>query len=155
MKGLSRKYTIDELRQEISDQCFSAAQKCDPGIYRLYVPTGGGKTYSGLRFCMEMARRQNASHVFYFAPYKSITHQNADCIRKVLGSEYVLEHHSDVIFNENSEEGRSQWIALSQRWQDVPGYMYNNGAAFEYFVCGFPPEYSPTSSTGQFRVIAG
>ena len=120
LKGLSRKYTIDELRQEISDQCFSAAQKCDPGIYRLYVPTGGGKTYSGLRFCMEMARRQNASHVFYFAPYKSITHQNADCIRKVLGSEYVLEHHSDVIFNENSEEGRSQWIALSQRWQDVP-----------------------------------
>ena len=41
-------------------------------------------------------------------------------LEKFSGSEYVLEHHSDVIFNENSEEGRSQWIALSQRWQDVP-----------------------------------
>ena len=120
LKKLSHKYAIDKLRQEISDQCFSAAQNCPSGIYRLYVPTGGGKTYSGLRFCIEMARRHNASHIFYFAPYKSITRQNADCIRQVLGSEFVLEHHSDVIFNEDDEDGRNRWISLSQRWQDVP-----------------------------------
>lgn len=120
LKKLPCKYAIDELRQEISDQCFAAAQKCTPGIYRLYVPTGGGKTYSGFRFCMEMARRQNASHIFYFAPYKSITCQNADCIRKVLGNEFVLEHHSDVIFGDEDKEEKSQWIALSQRWQGVP-----------------------------------
>lgn len=111
---------IDTLRQEISDQCFTAAQKRPPGIYRLYVPTGGGKTFSGLRFCVEMARRQNAQHLFYFAPYKSITRQNADAIRKALGADVVLEHHSDVLFAPEQNAEQHRWLALSQRWQGVP-----------------------------------
>ena len=111
---------IDALRQEISDQCFAAAQGRPPGIYRLYVPTGGGKTYSGLRFCVEMARRQNAQHLFYFAPYKSITRQNADAIRKALGADVVLEHHSDVLFTPEQSAEQQHWLALSQRWQGVP-----------------------------------
>ena len=111
---------IDVLRQEISDQCLAAAQNRPAGIYRLYVPTGGGKTYSGLRFCLQMARRQNAQRLFYFAPYKSITRQNTDNIRKVLGAEYVLEHHSDVLFGPDKQDEREQWLSLSQRWQGVP-----------------------------------
>ena len=120
LKNLKHKYAIDVLRQEISDQCFSAAQECAPGIYRLYVPTGGGKTYSGLRFCVEMAKRHNASHIFYFSPYRSITRQNADNIRKALGKEFVLEHHSDVVFGEEDDEERRKWVELTQRWQEVP-----------------------------------
>lgn len=112
--------SIDTLRREISVQCLSAAQNRSPGIYRLYVPTGGGKTYSGLRFCIEMARRQNAQRLFYFAPYKSITQQNADNIRTVLGAEYILEHHSDVTFESSQQNDQEQWFALSQRWQGVP-----------------------------------
>ena len=123
MKNLAAKRPIDLLRQEISAQCFAAAEDRPPGVYRLYVPTGGGKTYAGLRFCVEMARRQNAQHLFYFAPYKSITRQNADCIREVLGAEFVLEHHSDVLFASDPDKPGSQeerWLALSQRWQGVP-----------------------------------
>ena len=111
---------IDVLRQEISDQCLAAAQNRPAGIYRLYVPTGGGKTYAGLRFCLQMAQRQNAQHLFYFAPYKSITRQNTDNIRKALGAEYVLEHHSDVLFEPDKQDEREQWLAFSQRWQGVP-----------------------------------
>ena len=120
LKNLKHKYAIDVLRQEISDQCFSAAQECVPGIYRLYVPTGGGKTYSGLRFCVGMAKQHNASHIFYFSPYRSITRQNADNIRKTLGKEFVLEHHSDVVFGEEDDEERRKWVELTQRWQEVP-----------------------------------
>ena len=111
---------IDILRREISDQCLVAAQGRPAGIYRLYVPTGGGKTFSGLRFCVQMARRQNAHHLFYFAPYKSITKQNAENIRRALGEEYVLEHHSDVLFESDEYSDQERWLALSQRWQGVP-----------------------------------
>ena len=120
IRAKPEEYPIDALRQEISNQCLAAAQDRPAGIYRLYVPTGGGKTYSGLRFCLQMARRQNAQRVFYFAPYKSITRQNADNIRKVLGAEYVLEHHSDVLFEPDQQMEWEQWLALSQRWQGVP-----------------------------------
>lgn len=120
LNGLPAVYSIDSLRREISNQCLAAARERSPGIYRLYIPTGGGKTYSGLRFCIEMARRQNAQHIFYFSPYKSITRQNADCIRNALGEEFVLEHHSDLTFEESEEEAREQWLAQSQRWQGTP-----------------------------------
>ena len=118
--SLKAERPIDILRREISDQCLVAAQGRPAGIYRLYVPTGGGKTFSGLRFCVQMARRQNAHHLFYFAPYKSITKQNAENIRRALGEEFVLEHHSDVLFESEECEDREQWLALSQRWQGVP-----------------------------------
>ena len=120
IRSMKAERPIDLLRQEISGQCLSAAQRLSAGIYRLYVPTGGGKTYSALRFCVETARRQNAQRLFYFAPYKSITRQNADNIRRALGAEYVLEHHSDVLFDPDQQEQREQWLALSQRWQGSP-----------------------------------
>ena len=118
--SLKAERPIDILRREISDQCLVAAQGRPAGIYRLYVPTGGGKTFSGLRFCVQMARRQNAHHLFYFAPYKSITKQNAENIRRALGEEHVLEHHSDVLFESDEYSDQERWLALSQRWQGVP-----------------------------------
>ena len=120
VKELVPKRPIDGLRAEISAQCLAAAQRCTPGIYRLYVPTGGGKTYAGLRFCVHMAQRSNAQHLFYFSPYKSITVQNAECIRKALGEEYVLEHHSDVTVEDADEQTRERWLAQTQRWQGAP-----------------------------------
>ena len=120
IRAMKAERPIDLLRQEISAQCLSAAQRLPAGIYRLYVPTGGGKTYSALRFCVETARRQNAQRLFYFAPYKSITRQNTDNIRRALGAEYVLEHHSDVLFEPDQQDQREQWLALSQRWQGSP-----------------------------------
>lgn len=120
LKSIKASRPIDVLRQEISDQCLDAAQDRPAGIYRMYVPTGGGKTYSALRFCVEMSRRQNAQHLFYFAPYKSIIKQNANSIRKAVGAEFVLEHHSDVVFETDQQHAQEQWLAFSQRWQGVP-----------------------------------
>lgn len=113
-------YPIDRLRRDISEQCKCSAERCSTGVYRLCVPTGGGKTYAGLRFCMQMAKKRNAQHVFYFSPYKSVTGQNAACIRQALGcSDAVLEHHSDILLPEEGAEGE-RYFAQSQRWQGVP-----------------------------------
>lgn len=120
MQSLTSCYPVDVLRSEISEQCREEGKRCAPGIYRLYVPTGGGKTYAGLRFCMQMAVRQNAEHIFYFSPYKSITTQNAQSIRNILGSDFVLEHHSDVIFEHGDAQETERWLASTQRWQGEP-----------------------------------
>lgn len=105
---------IDHLRQEISDQCFSAGKNAHPGIVRLYVPTGGGKTYSGLRYCLQAAKRQNSKRIFYFAPFRSVISQNTKEFVKVLGSEsYILEHHSDAILDSQNES----LLQRLQRWQ--------------------------------------
>lgn len=118
---LPYRYDIDNVRKAISAQCHEAGKNMEPGIYRLYVPTGGGKTLSGLRFCVEMAKRHNAQHVFYFSPYKSITRQNAEVIRKAVGrDEYVLEHHSDVVIDNEDSEGNERWMSSSARWQGTP-----------------------------------
>lgn len=52
LNNLQPRHKIDTLRAEISEQCKTAGECAKQGIYRLYVPTGGGKTFSGLRYCV-------------------------------------------------------------------------------------------------------
>lgn len=118
LENLPSTRPIDTLRRKISLQCKIAGQNAKPGIYRLYVPTGGGKTYAGLRYCIHAAQHTNASRLFYFAPYRSIIGQNTAHFRQALGGdEFVLEHHSDVIQDEAEHEAL---LPFTQRWQGVP-----------------------------------
>ena len=111
---LSPRHPIDALRQEISAQCAAAGQAAESGIVRLYVPTGGGKTYSGLRYCLQAAKKRHASRIFYFAPFRSIIGQNTKEFAKVLGdSSCILEHHSDAVLDTDNEE----LLMQLQRWQ--------------------------------------
>lgn len=90
---------IDNLRAEISDNCFKRAQG-ETGIYSLTVPTGGGKTYASLRFALHHAKKHNLDRIIYIIPFTSIIEQNANAIRRVLDEEnadnWVLEHHSSL-----------------------------------------------------------
>ncbi len=94
------KNRVDELRNKISCQCLKRA--CDPqSIYTLTVPTGGGKTFTSMRYALNHAKAHKLDHIIYIIPYTSIIDQNARVIRKVLerdGDKYpwVLEHHSNL-----------------------------------------------------------
>lgn len=57
LNNLQPRHKIDTLRAEISEQCKTAGECAKLGIYRLYVPTGGGKTFSGLRYCVHAAKK--------------------------------------------------------------------------------------------------
>ncbi len=94
---------INKLRKEISDQCLKAAERGD-GIYKLSAPTGSGKTYSCLRYGLELAKNTGKERIIYVAPYVNILEQNAQVYRDVLeDDENILEHHCGIA-SENKDD---------------------------------------------------
>lgn len=92
---------INKLRDQIQKECMDFVEK-GPGIYRLPIPTGAGKTLTSLGYALKFAaenvgRENEVSHIFYISPYISITEQNARVIMDAVGrEEWVLEHHSNL-----------------------------------------------------------
>ena len=109
---------IKHARRRISDQCRAFAEK-PGGIYRLNVPTGGGKTLSSLRYGLAHAARWNKSRIIFTAPLLTILEQNAAVLREYIGDDsLVLEHHSNVTISQDSEDSGER-DALIDSW-DAP-----------------------------------
>ena len=105
---------IAEIRNGVSLRCFAAAHDA-PGIYRLTVPTGGGKTLASLRFALEHARMHDMRRIFYVIPFNTILDQNAGALRDALQNyEGILEHHSNVVMDDEAEQ--SAHTRLAERW---------------------------------------
>ncbi len=105
---------LAEARKAISEECYSFAQNGN-GIYRLAIPTGGGKTLSSIRYALELAQKEKKNHIFYIAPYLSILEQNAQLIKTILrDTEYVIEFHSNII-RKDDERGNQ----LSEDWSEL------------------------------------
>lgn len=112
---------VNQIRKNISDHCLQRA-KDKPGIFTLSVPTGGGKTFSSLRFALSHAKMHGLERIIYIIPFTSIIDQNAEETRMILepkGSDdegnIVLEHHSNL----TSEEQTWKTKILSENW-DAP-----------------------------------
>jgi len=110
---------IKKARQEMSDICYNFAnEKC--GIYRLDIPTGGGKTLSGLRYAINHSIKYNKKRIFYVAPFITILEQNANIIRDAVGTENVLECHSNVIRDKKNENEKYNALNyfLEETWEE-------------------------------------
>lgn len=95
---------LNTCRSSIASMCYEAAQTKERR-YRLTVPTGAGKTLAGIKFALYHAKKYEKTRIFYIAPFHSILEQNADEIRKAVGSEeYVLEHHCNVVYEDTAKE---------------------------------------------------
>lgn len=105
---------INEIRGEISQACYEKAE-LPRGIFTLCVPTGGGKTYSSLRFALRHAAIHKQQRIFYIIPYNTILDQNAGDIREALGNySSILEHHSNVV--QETETEMENYRLLTERW---------------------------------------
>ncbi|MBQ3570500.1 MAG: CRISPR-associated helicase Cas3' [Methanocorpusculum sp.] len=117
ISGFNISNDIDKYRSEISASCKEFAKEKN-GVYRLYVPTGGGKTLSSLRFAINHAKLHHKSRIIYAIPYTAIIDQNAQVIKKALGNDtLILEHHSNIISDvEGTDENQISYRLLTERW---------------------------------------
>ncbi len=123
----SELYTVNGRRTEILKSCMEKGA-LPKGLFRLTVPTGGGKTVASLAFALRHAVIHQMKRIIYVIPYTSIIEQNAKIFADYLGWENVLEHHSEVDYP-NSEEGISMQLA-AENW-DKPVIVTTNVQFFE------------------------
>ena len=103
---------IQLARHEISRQCKTAAE-IDDVLFRLNVPTGGGKTLGALRFALAHAAKHDKQRIVFVSPQLNILDQNAEDIKEYMGNNsLILEHHSDILANELSKEQEM----LTENW---------------------------------------
>lgn len=95
---------VNRVRAEVLRQCRESASGI-PGLFSLTVPTGGGKTLSGLAFALTHALRYKKPRIIYVIPYTSIIEQTAEIFRGIFGDN-VVEHHSNLDPEKESAKSR-------------------------------------------------
>jgi CRISPR-associated endonuclease/helicase Cas3 len=114
---------IDGLRADISRHCLDAAERQRGSIYKLSVPTGGGKTLASLRFALHHASHHKMDRVIYVIPFTSIIDQNADVVRCILEPSNMPESHGRIVLehhgNLTPEEQSWREKMLTENW-DAP-----------------------------------
>ncbi|WP_195415823.1 CRISPR-associated helicase Cas3' [Enterocloster citroniae] len=119
--------TINGRRTEILKSCIEKGKK-KKGLFRLTVPTGGGKTVASLAFALNHAAEHGMKRIIYVIPYTSIIEQNAKVFSHILGEENVLEHHSGIDY-ESTDELKLKQLA-AENW-DLPIVVTTNVQFFE------------------------
>lgn len=116
MIAKAEKTPVNLARQTIAASCVADIAKVG-SVMRLNIPTGAGKTITSLLASLELVESQQKSRIIYTAPLLSILEQNAAEIRRFIGDDSaVLEHHSNVIATEDSDDVVQSRDFLAQNW---------------------------------------
>ena len=127
---------VNDRRDRVLGWCREAAAGSQ-GAYSLTVPTGGGKTLSGLAFGLAHARQHSLRRVVFALPFLSIVDQTASTLRKIFGPAFderaLLEHHSSI---EPAHETTANRLA-SENW-DAPLIVTTQVQLFESLFSNRP-----------------
>ena len=119
---------VNAIRADILRQCREKAALA-PGLFSLTVPTGGGKTLSGMAFALRHVIQHKKQRIIYVIPYTSIIEQTVGIFREIFGDN-VVEHHAnlDPGKEEDKEDARSR--LATENW-DAPIIVTTNVQFFE------------------------
>jgi CRISPR-associated endonuclease/helicase Cas3 len=121
---------MNVVRNQVLRECRNAALQ-EQGLFSLTVPTGGGKTISSLAFALDHAKRHNLERIVYVIPYTSIIEQNAEVFREALGTDAVIEHHSNFDTNKIHDTDLITRIGVASENWDAPIIVTTNVQFFE------------------------
>ena len=127
---------VSAVRTDVYDACIAAATQ-PSGLFRLAVPTGGGKTLSAMAFALRHALQHDMRRVIVAVPFISITDQTARAYRGVFDegengakdNRVILEHHSGASVDDSGPIGR--WARLAAENWDAPIVVTTTVQLFE------------------------
>lgn len=135
---------VNQVRRAVYKDCVRVGVTCEPGVFTLTVPTGGGKTRSSLAFALEHACRHGLRRVVYAIPYTSIVDQTAGIFRDLFEGELgsVLEHHSAIeprlSGNNDDQDEPELWRRLAAQNWDAPLIVTTTVQLFESLFSNRP-----------------
>ena len=113
---------VNQVRREIHDACVRVARGAR-NVFRLTVPTGGGKTRSAMAFALQHGIEHNLRRIIVAVPFTTITQQTARVYRDIFDGGYpdgepiILEHHSAAIEGVGKSRGDDEKLSPGAVWQ--------------------------------------
>jgi len=139
LTGFAADTPVNEMRARVLADCRARAE-LPPGLFSLSVPTGGGKTLSGMAFALRHAELHGLRRVVVAIPYTSIIEQNAAIYADTLGGHNVIEHHSAIDEQQAMEDDRERETRrrlAAENW-DAPVIVTTNVQLFESLFSNEP-----------------
>jgi len=148
---------VNRARAYFLESCRTHGAESDPGIYTLSLPTGAGKTISSMSWALEMAIRNHHDRIIYVIPYTSIITQTAMVFREIFGEENILEHHSEVVVEQQTEDDKSdeqmsRLKFLTENW-DAPIILTTNVQFFESLFASKPTKCRKVHSIANSVIV--
>lgn len=148
---------VNRARAYFLESCRTHGAGSDPGIYTLSLPTGAGKTISSMAWALEMAICNHHDRIIYVIPYTSIITQTAMVFREIFGEENILEHHSEVVVEQQGEgdsgdEQMSRLKFLIENW-DAPIILTTNVQFFESLFSSKPAKCRKVHSIANSVIV--
>ena len=130
---------VNAIRNKVQQWCMNASDG-NVDFYSLTVPTGGGKTLSSVLWALRHAKKNGLKRIIIAIPYTSIITQTASLLRNIFGEDNVLEHHSNVDFNDISSNESAHRMKLATENWDYPIVVTTNVQLFESLFSNRPSD---------------